>query len=62
MIFILIYIKRMYLLNVCYSYIGFRQISLCPETKKICLNNQPYFMLGVLDQGYWPDGLYRPSN
>jgi beta-galactosidase/beta-glucuronidase len=41
------------------SYIGFRQISLCEQPKRICLNNQPYFMYGVLDQGYWPDGLYR---
>ncbi|CAF1154235.1 unnamed protein product [Rotaria sordida] len=41
------------------SYIGFRQISLCNDQKKICLNNKPYFMFGVLDQGYWPDGLYR---
>src|SRR5262249_28072269 len=41
------------------SYLGFRQISLCLKTKKICLNNKPYFLFGVLDQGYWPDGLYR---
>ncbi|CAF1008766.1 unnamed protein product [Rotaria sp. Silwood1] len=41
------------------SYIGFREISLCSKPKKICLNNKPYFMFGVLDQGYWPDGLYR---
>ena len=24
------------------------------------LNNKPYFLLGPLDQGYWPDGLYTP--
>ncbi|CAF2647124.1 unnamed protein product [Rotaria sp. Silwood2] len=42
-----------------HSYIGFRQISLCSKPKKICLNNKPYFMFGILDQGYWPDGLYR---
>ena len=41
------------------SYLGFRQISLCLKRKRICLNNKPYFMFGVLDQGYWPDGLYR---
>lgn len=23
-----------------------------------CLNHNPYFLMGVLDQGYWPDGLY----
>ncbi|MCM1127041.1 MAG: glycoside hydrolase family 2 [Lachnospiraceae bacterium] len=28
-----------------------------------CLNHQPYFLMGVLDQGYWPDGLYTaPSD
>lgn len=30
---------------------------------RICLNHQPLFMHGVLDQGYWPDGLYTaPSD
>ena len=24
---------------------------------RLCLNHQPYFQHGVLDQGYWPDGL-----
>lgn len=23
-----------------------------------CLNHKPCFLMGVLDQGYWPDGLY----
>ncbi len=27
---------------------------------RIFLNNKPYFQKGVLDQGYWPDGLYTP--
>ncbi len=28
-----------------------------------CLNNKPLFLNGVLDQGYWPDGLYTaPSD
>ncbi len=28
-----------------------------------CLNHRPYFLMGVLDQGYWPDGLYTaPSD
>ncbi len=26
--------------------------------RRIFLNNRPYFQAGVLDQGYWPDGLY----
>lgn len=25
---------------------------------RLCLNHIPYFQNGVLDQGYWPDGLY----
>ncbi len=27
---------------------------------RFCLNHRPYFLNGVLDQGYWPDGLYTP--
>ena len=27
---------------------------------RICLNHHPIFMEGVLDQGYWPDGLMTP--
>ena len=46
------------------TYLAFREVSLCSrKKKKICLNGKPYFMFGVLDQGYWPDGLYRaPSD
>ena len=28
--------------------------------KRACLNHVPVFLNGVLDQGYWPDGLYTP--
>ncbi len=32
-------------------------------TNRFCLNHKPYFLMGVLDQGYWPDGLYTaPSD
>jgi len=32
-------------------------------TPRLFLNNEPYFHNGVLDQGYWPDGLYTaPSD
>jgi beta-galactosidase/beta-glucuronidase len=37
------------------SYFGMRKISV--ENGKICLNNQPYVMKLVLDQGYHPEGL-----
>ena len=39
----------------------------CLEIKKsggyprLCLNGKPYFFHGLLDQGYWPDGLFTPA-
>ena len=43
------------------SYFAMRKIALGKDaagTTRILLNNQPYFQSGVLDQGYWPDGIY----
>ena len=43
------------------SYFGMRKISLGKDARghlRLCLNNQPLFQLGPLDQGFWPDGLY----
>lgn len=43
------------------SYFGFRKIALGKDANgftRVMLNGEPYFMLGTLDQGYWPDGLY----
>lgn len=43
------------------SYFGMRKISVGPDDKgitRLLLNNKPYFMVGPLDQGFWPDGLY----
>ena len=43
------------------SYFGMRKISLGKDGKgftRLMLNNKPYFQLGPLDQGFWPDGLY----
>lgn len=37
------------------SYFGMRKISI--EDGKLCLNNHPYYMKLILDQGYFPDGL-----
>ena len=28
---------------------------------RLCLNGKPYFFHGLLDQGYWPDGLFTPA-
>ena len=33
------------------------------DLPRICLNHKPLFLRGVLDQGYWSDGLYTaPSD
>jgi hypothetical protein len=43
------------------SYFGLRKIEVKKDDKginRIYLNNQPIFMAGPLDQGFWPDGIY----
>ena len=42
------------------SYFGMRKISIEEENgfKKIFLNNKFTFLIGPLDQGFWPDGIY----
>ena len=47
------------------SYFAMRKISLIKNKKNklvIALNNQEYFMKGVLDQGYYQDGLLTPNS
>ena len=47
------------------SYFALRKFSLGPDSQgrtRLCLNNQPFFQYGPLDQGYWPDGLYTPPS
>ncbi len=43
------------------SYFGMRKIALGRDrngTLRLFLNNAPLFQYGMLDQGWWPDGLY----
>ena len=42
------------------SYAGLRSIGLktIDGRQRIVLNGKPTFLLGTLDQGYWPDGIY----
>ena len=43
------------------SYFGMRKISLGTDEAgfvRLFLNNAPLFQYGLLDQGFWPDGLY----
>lgn len=45
------------------SYFAMRTFTIERDEQGIlrtCLNHQFYFQNGVLDQGYWPDGLYTP--
>lgn len=48
------------------SYFALRCFTVEPDGKgmmRFCLNHKPYFLHGVLDQGYWSDGLYTaPSD
>ncbi|HZG57135.1 glycoside hydrolase family 2 protein [Paenibacillus sp.] len=46
--------------DVVSSYFGMRKISI--ENGKLCLNNRPYYMKLVLDQGYFPDGNLTPPS
>ena len=43
------------------SYFGMRKFSVGKDAKgvsRLMLNNKPYFHNGLLDQGYWSDGMY----
>ena len=43
------------------SYFAMRKFSVSKDkngTPRLFLNGKPYFHNGLLDQGYWPDGLY----
>lgn len=43
------------------SYFGMREIALEPDeagVPRLYLNHEPLFQFGLLDQGFWPDGLY----
>ena len=47
------------------SYFGMRKFSVVTDKmgfKRLGLNNKPYFHTGVLDQGYWSDGMLTPPS
>lgn len=48
------------------SYFAMREVEIKRDQEgiqRIYLNKEPYFQNGLLDQGYWPDGLYTaPSD
>ncbi|MFC1662499.1 glycoside hydrolase family 2 protein, partial [Gemmatimonadota bacterium] len=52
--------------DVVQSYFAMRSISIGSDSRghpRLLLNGRPLFQLGLLDQGWWPDGLYTaPSD
>ncbi|MFI2754920.1 glycoside hydrolase family 2 protein [Cellulomonas sp. P22] len=51
--------------DVVTSYVGLRSFGVGPDAHgvpRLLLNGRPYFHAGVLDQGYWPDGLCTPPS
>lgn len=45
------------------SYFGMRIFTAEPDSSgipRLCLNHQPYFQKGILDQGYYPESLLTP--
>ena len=45
------------------SYFAIRtlEVKKIGQYRRLCLNGKPYFFHGLLDQGYWPDGLFTPA-
>nr|MBQ8245029.1 glycoside hydrolase family 2 [Oscillospiraceae bacterium] len=45
------------------SYFAIRclEVKKCGRYPRLCLNGKPYFFHGLLDQGYWPEGLFTPA-
>ena len=46
------------------TYFALRTIGtkLVGKRHRLCLNGKPIFFHGLLDQGYWPDGLFLPGS
>lgn len=47
------------------TYFGMRKVSAGKDengVQRLMLNNKPYFHIGLLDQGWWPDGLLTPPS
>ena len=46
------------------SYFAIRSLEVkkVGDYPRLCLNGKPYFFHGLLDQGYWPDGLFTPAS
>ncbi|MBE6536486.1 MAG: glycoside hydrolase family 2 [Ruminococcaceae bacterium] len=45
------------------SYFALRSLDIkeAKGKRRLCLNGEPYFFSGLLDQGYFPDGIFLPA-
>jgi hypothetical protein len=60
-----LYSELNYMYDSVSSYTTIRKIEKRKDSSgyfRIFLNNKPFFNMGTLDQGYWPDGLYTPPS
>ena len=47
------------------SYFALRTVEIRPDgsgVQRVCLNGEPVFLNGVLDQGYYPEGIFLPES
>ena len=52
-------------LDTVHSYFALRKWRCTPDAPgvlRFCLNDKPILLNGLLDQGYWPEGLYTPPS
>lgn len=56
-------VKVVYGMDLVMSYFGMRHFSVENDsegTPRLCLNHEPFFQNGILDQGYYPESLLTP--
>lgn len=56
-------VKIVYGEDMVQSYFGMRHFSVehdCNGIPRLCLNHEPFFQKGILDQGYYPESLLTP--
>jgi len=54
-----------HVLDVVQSYFAMREVAVANDAHgvpRLMLNRRPVFMVGLLDQGYWPDGILTPPS
>ncbi len=55
----------MHIIDSVATQFAFRSVEVKPDAagvRRVHFNDQPAFLVGPLDQGFWPDGLYTPPS